>query len=213
MHPDPVGSAFYIAYTISCLCNIGWIFTFDRELLIPAFIFLLAIALSLYASIIFAARQLYLNSGALLQKNNFKIDLWLTRIFVHNGVAFYCAWTNVASLLNLVIVLLYVDAVKASTCAWIALSILCAVELLVFILEVFVFDKYVRYVIAHYVTLIVALAGILAKNYETGLDYANFIIVLLALTFVLGVAKLVIAIYRGKISPIQYPTNLTTQYA
>lgn len=211
-NPDPVGTPFYITYTISCLGNIGWIFTFDRQLLIAALIFLLATAVSLCISVILAARQFYLHAGAQLKKQNLSTDIWLTRLLVQNGVAFYCAWTIVASLLNLAIVLQYVNAENNVTCAWIALGILCGIELVVFILEVFVFDKYVRYVIAHYVTLVVALSGILSEHYEQGLDYIYFVITLLALTAVLGLARLAIAIYRGKTKPISYPTRISTTY-
>lgn len=201
--PNPIGVKFYTAYTVSCLCNIGWIFVFDREFLIPALVFLLGIAVSLYTAIVFAARQLF-QSGAEMEKQGLTKDIWFVRMFVHNGVAFYCAWTNIASLLNLCIVLHYVNGVDRGTCVWIAGAILAVIVVVVFLLEVFVFDKYVRYIFAHYITLVVALSGILYKNYSPDLPYENFVIFLLAFAGALGIAKVVIMIVRGIRSPISY---------
>ena len=201
--PNPIGVKFYVAYTVSCLCNIGWIFTFDREFLVPALVFLPAIAISLYTAIVFAARQLF-QSGADMEKQGLTKDIWFVRIFVHNGVAFYCAWTNVASLLNLCIVLQYVSGVDRGTCAWVAAVTLTVIVFIVFVLEVFVFDRYVRYIFSHYATLVIALSGILYQNYSPDLPYENYIIFLLAFAGVLGIAKVVIMIVRAKRRPISY---------
>lgn len=201
--PNPIGTKFYIAYTFSCLFNIGWIFTFDRELLIVSLIFLIAIALSLYTSVILAARQLYL-SGAEMEKLKLTKDIWFVRMFVHNGVAFYCAWTNVASLLNVCIVLHYVNGVDRGTCAWIAAVTLTVIVFIVFVLEVFVFDKYVRYIFSHYITLVVALSGILYQNYSPDLPYENYVIFVLAFAAALGIIKVVAMIVRARRRPIEY---------
>ena len=203
--PAPIGSVFYIFFMFSCVSNIAWIFTFDRQLLEAALVFLVLIALSLYGSIIASVRQLNL-VGSNMTKKGLRKDIWAVRFIVHNGVALYCAWTNVASLLNLSIVLHYVSGVSQETCAWISIAILNVILVVVFVLEVFVFDQYVRYVFAHYVTLIVALSGILYQNYASDRGFMIYAIVMLVLSAIGGVTKVLIMIIKGCKQPIDYET-------
>lgn len=197
VNPNPVGTLFYLGYIMSCLTNIGWIFCFDREQLTVSLIFLILIAVSLYFCVIYSMIHLHRVTNK-MEKMGLKKDVWLVRILIQNGVAFYCAWTNVASLLNVVIVLDYTPVdVDPVVCAWIALGILNAIILVLFVLEVFVFDSYARYTVAHYATFIVALSGILYEQYAADTAYIYYLIFLLSLTALLGIIRLVLAIYRG----------------
>ena len=60
----------------------------------------MCITLTLYAALFITHKNIY---DAKLQLNQEKIFLWLYRILVNNGLAFYAAWVTVATMLNLAI--------------------------------------------------------------------------------------------------------------
>lgn len=206
LDPTPVPTTFYLVYMLNNACNMGWIFTFDREVLSAALVFLLLIAITLYICLAIAMRHLVVVGAALVKNGQYK-DVWFARMFVHNGIALYCAWTSIASLLNLSIVLMYQANASRETVAWLSLAIVNLLVVIIFILETFVFDKYMRYTFSHYITLVVALSGILSQNYASDLAYMNYAIFLLVLSGVLGVVKILIMIIRGVKDPINYQMN------
>ena len=71
-------------------------------------------------------------------------DLTVLRRFVLNGVAIYTTWTTIASLINLATALTYSGGVDQRQACLASLSLLVIIHCTWFILENFVFDKYVR---------------------------------------------------------------------
>eukprot|EP00062_Callorhinchus_milii_P004061 gi/632942733/ref/XP_007886570.1/ PREDICTED: uncharacterized protein LOC103175372 [Callorhinchus milii] len=130
---------FFIIWIINNLFNIGWIFLWDREYLITALVFLALIAFTNYTALFFSYYALN-KQGPWLQKHS-KVDLWLVRILVQNGIVVYATWPTIATLLNF------------------------AIEL-TFCLENFVLDKYVHYTLTVYPVVIVALSGFLNNNFN-----------------------------------------------
>ncbi|XP_053568053.1 uncharacterized protein LOC128657679 [Bombina bombina] len=196
LKPNVFPASFYIVWILNNVLNIGWLFLWDREFLIPALVFLGAIASTNYIVLIISYRSLFLN-GEWFQKTH-KVDLWLIRILAQNGIAVYATWTTVASLLNFAVVLTYNGNFPNSTSTTVSLSILAFEVLLWFGLENFVFDKYVRYTITVYPVVIVALSGALNKNYNVHAASYNdiYIAVLLAVACALFVARLGLVIWR-----------------
>ncbi|XP_075060002.1 uncharacterized protein LOC142144743 [Mixophyes fleayi] len=200
--PDLFPVYFYFVWMLNNVLNIGWLFLWDREYLIPALVFLGAIALTNYIVLYISYRALYLN-GVWLCKQR-KVDLWLIRIFAQNGIAVYATWTTVACLLNFAVALTYNGNIPNSTSTTVSLSILAFEVVLWFYLENFVFDKYVRYTLTVYPVVIVALSGALNKNFNKSSPDGNniYIAVLLAVGCAVFAVRVVLVIWRHFKQPL-----------
>uniref|UniRef100_M4A525 Si:ch211-161h7.5 n=1 Tax=Xiphophorus maculatus TaxID=8083 RepID=M4A525_XIPMA len=156
-----------IVYIVSGLCR----------LMISALIFLIMLICTNYSMVGFICHGLHVY-GPWLNKYS-KVDLWLIRMLVLNGVMIYTTWTTIATLLNLTIVLKYEANMSTADSA--------------FVVENFVLDKHMRYVFIPYIVVIWALSGNMDKNYDASSPSRNGIfIVLLAVSCVLFVTRIVL---------------------
>ncbi|XP_051879335.1 uncharacterized protein LOC127574388 isoform X1 [Pristis pectinata] len=205
--PSVLPCLFYMTWIINNLLNIGWLFLWDREHTIPALIFLALVAFTNYVVLFFSYHGLY-TQGPWLQKYR-KVDLWLVRILVQNGIAVYATWTTIATLLNFAVVLTYNASVTMVTSGTICLSLLAFEVVLWFYLENFVFDKYVRYTLTIYPVVIVALSGSLDKHYEAISPTRNniYIAVLLATACIAFAARIAIVTWRHFKHPLHQSTE------
>lgn len=203
--PGHIHFSFYIVYIINNIINIAWIFTFDREMMEVAMVALFLITFSIYICGVLVCRYLSRAGAALEAAGNVK-DIWMTRLFVLNGLAFYGTWCTIASLLNLGIVLQYTANVDEMVVAWLCLGILTAELVAWFILETFVFDKHLRYCFSQYIILLVAFTGLLSKHYNSSAPqtYTLYVLFLISLSAFLGLVKFVVMIVKGIRSPINY---------
>lgn len=203
--PGHIHYSFYIVYIFNGAFNTCWIFIFDREILELAFVFLCFITVTLYICGVLLCKYLH-DSAPYLTANGGSKEIWLTRLLPLNGVAFYGTWVTLASLLNFGLVLQYRANVDPDVCSWVVL-VLITLELIGwFVLETFVFDKYLRYCFSQYIVLLVAFAGILSNHYDAASPaaYAIYGVVLTALAAALGVCKVIVMIVKGLKYPITY---------
>ncbi|XP_071769882.1 uncharacterized protein LOC139923080 [Centroberyx gerrardi] len=200
--PSVLPYGFFISWCINMCFNIGWLILWDRGLMLAALVFLLLVICTNYTMICYTCHGLHIY-GAWLKKYN-KVDLWLLRVLVQNGVSIYATWTTIATLINLTIVLTYNANMSPTDAATISLSILTVVLLVWFILENFVLDKHVRYILTIYPVVIWALSGNLDKNYDAAAPSRNgiFIAVLLALACALFVMRIVLVVWRHIKQPL-----------
>ncbi|XP_071398108.1 uncharacterized protein [Centroberyx affinis] len=200
--PSVLPYGFFISWCINMCFNIGWLILWDRGLMIAALVFLLLVICTNYTMICYTCHGLHIY-GAWLKKYH-KVDLWLLRVLVQNGVSIYATWTTIATLINLTIVLTYDANISPTDAATISLSILTAVLLVWFILENFVLEKHVRYILTIYPVVIWALTGNLDKNYDAAAPSRNgiFIAVLLALACALFVMRIVLVVWRHIKQPL-----------
>ncbi|XP_056423947.1 uncharacterized protein LOC130362877 [Hyla sarda] len=196
LKPDVFPVSFYIVWILNNILNIGWLFLWDREFFIPALVFLGVIALTNHIVLFISYRSLYLYGEWFSRQR--RVDLWLIRIFAQNGIAVYATWTTIACLLNFAVALTYNDDIPNSTSSTVCLAILAFEVVLWFLLENFLFDKYVRYTLTVYPVVIVALSGALDKNFNESSPGGNdiFIAVLLALACAIFAIRLVLVIWR-----------------
>lgn len=194
-------------YMLTGLIVTSWSFLFDREEIALSFVFLFFTAFSLYLCGVIVCRSLD-RAGGELEKQGNRIDIHLTRFFVLNGIAVYATWTTVATWISLPTVLQYRAGINGITAAWISLGILAGIVSLWFILETFVFDRYLRYCFSQYIVLIVAFTGIFLRHYDPAdpEDYLYFVLVLLSLSSALALVKVVIMVVKGMKYPIIYKT-------
>ena len=131
-----------------------------------------------------------------------KVDIWLVRLFVHNGLAVYGTWLYLATLLNLVIWVGQIynkDAQSVTDASTAALSLVLVGIVIYFVCENFIFYPSMAYTFLPWFVLIFALSGILSKNYtRSGVSTRNksFILALLIICCVLLLVRLIIFIVR-----------------
>ncbi|XP_044031708.1 uncharacterized protein LOC122866306 [Siniperca chuatsi] len=194
--PAVLPHGFFAAWCLNLGLNTAWLFLWDRKLMPAALAFLILIALTNYVMIFFSCHGLH-NYGAWLSKYH-KVDLWLHRVLVQNGVAIYATWTTIASLINLTIVLTNDANMSQTDAATVSLSILTVVLFVWFFLENSVLDKHARYILSIYPVVIWALAGVFTKNNDAAVPTHNniFIAALLAVACVLFVGRVLLVIRR-----------------
>ncbi|XP_076437414.1 uncharacterized protein LOC143276672 [Babylonia areolata] len=200
--PPVLPPALFVTYILANCCNIAWLFLFDRDEIEASFVALLFIAIFLVAGMVVSYKSLEKFYVELLGAGR-QVDIWLVRGFVHNGLGIYAAWTSIASLINLAIVITYTDGsdVAMTTACTIALGVL-TVEILVFVsTDLLLLDRYSRYTFTPYIVVVVGLIGSISKNWESGATNSIFTAALLGLGSLALLIKIVVSIYRHKTRP------------
>ncbi|XP_037312006.2 uncharacterized protein LOC119198682 [Pungitius pungitius] len=194
--PAVLPHGFYVVWCLNLTLNTAWLFLWDRKLMGTALAFLILITLTNYALIFFSCHGLH-NYGAWLSEYH-KVDLWLQRVLVQNGIAIYATWTTIASLVNLSIVLNYDANVSPADAATVSLSILTVLLFVWFFLENFVLDKHVRYILTIYPFVIWAVTGVFSKNNNAADPSANniFTTILLAIGCLMCAARIALVTWR-----------------
>ncbi|XP_078543640.1 uncharacterized protein LOC144828906 [Lissotriton helveticus] len=208
--PRVLPPSFFLIWIFNNLCNIGWLFLWDREFLIPALVFIALIPITCFAMMAISYINCY-KHGAWLSVNS-PVDLWCTRIMVHNGLATYATWTFIASLINFGLVLKYEGKVDDFIASIIVLCSVLFGFLTWFILETFIFEKYVRYTFTIYPVGIVALFGVLtSKDISQGLSTTGILTAfLLSLTIVFCLVHLILIFICHKRRPVFPKDSLMT---
>ncbi|XP_075994164.1 uncharacterized protein LOC142988787 [Genypterus blacodes] len=200
--PPVLPHGFFLIWCFNFGVNVGWLFLWDRRSMAAALSLLLLITFLNYAMISFSCHGLHIY-GAWLNKYH-KVDLWLHRVLIQNGLAIYATWTTIASLINLTIELTLDANMSQTNAATVALGVLVAVLFVWFMLENTVFDRHVRYILTIYPVVIWALCGIFTKNYNAAAPSRNDICTaaLLAFACALCVARFVLSICRHVTRPL-----------
>ncbi|XP_008503220.2 uncharacterized protein LOC103538593 [Calypte anna] len=201
--PDLLPIPFYVMWILNNGLNVGWLFLWDREFLLPALVFLAALTLTTCAALFISHRALSIHSSWFVKGH--KAELWLIRVLVQNGLALYATWAVIATLLNFAVVLIYKWNVSNEKATTASLSILVLDLVLWFYLENFFLDKYVRYNLTIYPVVIIALAGSASKNVSFSSPTTNsiFIVVLLAMTCLIFAVRLGLVTRRHFTKPLE----------
>ena len=202
-HPSIISVPFCFVYLCNMCFNAGWMIVWDRQIMEVAFVFLFLIAMTLYICLALAYRGLDTNANMLLKQDR-KMDIWLVRMLVHNGLGIYATWTTIATLLNMTIVMTYRSnpPIKQDVASTVALGVL-ALEIVIFLsTDLTILDRYTRYTFTPYIVLIVALTGSITKNWTDGARNSIFSAVLLGVACVAALVKLFLMFWRSFRSPL-----------
>ncbi|XP_002737959.1 uncharacterized protein LOC100368081 [Saccoglossus kowalevskii] len=203
VRPQVLSPMFYATFSLNLGLNIGWLILFDREYLLVSLFCLALIAFTLYICIFISHFNLYRN---LHELSNF--DVWAIRILVHNGLAIYAAWSSLATILNLSIVLRYVADVDQSTVTIVALAIVSVEVTAWFVIEqCTVLEKYLRYTITPYFVVIVFLIGCISKNWHLT-RITSALASTLGVASVLLIARVALLLYRHFTQSVVSTTNI-----
>jgi hypothetical protein len=195
-NPEILTPLFHIFYIANLCFNIIWLFLWDNELFGFGFGALAMITISLYFSAIISHKNI-LNSVPILKRNNNK-DIWLMRILVNNGLAFYATWVTVATMLNFAISFIYdFKVLDISDASLLAVCLLGLLIIVYFVLDIYVYEEYTRYTLSPYLQLAIAFAGILSKNWNPNSTTAIITLVLAILApGLMFISKISMTIYK-----------------
>ncbi|XP_012670519.2 uncharacterized protein LOC105889269 [Clupea harengus] len=200
-YPAVLPYAFHVILITNIIMNVSYLFLFDRELLLASLVMSATMAFTNCLLMFFSCYGLKVY-GAWLNKHH-SLDLWLLRILVQNGVAMYTTFTSVATLLKLTIVLNY-NLMSSSNSAIISLSLLLAGILIWFVVENFLLENHLRYILSVYPVVILVLAGIVSHSSQFGL---NDIVsaALLGVTCILLIIRIALVVWRHYHHPLYRP--------
>ena len=128
------------------------------------------------------------------------LDVWCQRILVQNCLLFYQGWTSIAAVIGFSSTLTYKFGMNKVVSSYLCLSLLMVLLLVWFILENFVFEKYTRFGLLHYVCIVVALSGVLARTMKEGsyTGFFGFVLTLLMIDIILLITRIVFIVYKEK---------------
>ncbi|XP_072168291.1 uncharacterized protein [Diadema setosum] len=195
LNPATVTPLFLIVYMINLVLNVAWLFTWDRQHVPVAFAILALTAFTLYVC-------LWLNHRAVRQnivqmRNHHRVDLWLNRLLIQNGLAIYATWCSIATLLNFSMTLQYFANVDPKTACLVALSILTVELVLYVILDNFIWDAYLRSTFMPYLVVIWATSSAMVNNWDSESAVSVFTAVIVGLACAALVFKILMVIVRA----------------
>ena len=118
-----------------------------------------------------------------------------------NAFAIYGTWVSVATLLGLGIVLAYTTGIPQQAASTIVLAILTVEIMIWLLLDLAFLEKFTRFLFTPYIVLIVALSGVLTKNYD-GTDPNDIYTVMLLIVIILMLCvKICLVVHREMKDP------------
>jgi len=211
-------------FSVNMVLNLAWIFVWDRSsvdgydgLTILAFFILVSIAVSNIAVMTLMARNI--TKYATEFARGTPLFWWgVAYRVVLNGLGIYTTWTVIASLINFTTALVYPGGLGQEACCIVSLSLLVIFHVTWFVLENFVFDKYVRYILTPYLVVIWALNGIRSKKMTDPLvpesikNYVLVIIIIAGFTFVLRLIVIVWRMFRKPLTKLNTVTSFNSSH-
>lgn len=134
----------------------------------------------------------------------------LTNSLPINGMFFYTTWVTIASQINLTTVLSYFTQISKEDSATVGLTILLAVVVAYFILEVSIAETYLRYVFSVYPVLIWASIGVLVAHWNDsteGMRNKIYTLIILVIVSLFLVAKIYLTFMFSKFRPLNRTKN------
>jgi hypothetical protein len=199
--PVVLSPLFHLFITFNFVLNIVWLFIWDNQDFTGAFIGIFFMTAVLYVAIVISHKNVY---DAQNELSSTKWVIWLYRIFANNGLAFYATWISVATIINLAIAITYkwTDAKDRtywiSTSGVIGLSILAILLIAYFLMDIYFFEKYLRYTFSPYIQLAIALGGILSKNWSSQSPAAIFALCLIIIgPGIMLITKIISTVYKS----------------
>ena len=184
-----------VASMVACMLNIAWLIVFDRQIIWASALVLNSYSLIFYYML--AHCYISLDEDRLAEQGR-TLDIWLTRILVHNGIAMQATWVSIATLLNYAMVTIYtLDPGLSVTDGSTMSLLLLAGAIVTFTLTDLVWlDRYSRYTVTPYLVLVMALTGSWSKNYVPEARNSLITVILLGFSVFLLITKLLATCVR-----------------
>ncbi|KAK7881774.1 hypothetical protein WMY93_030183 [Mugilogobius chulae] len=197
--PAALPYGFHISLLANLCLNITFLFLFDREVLFSVMFTSGLMTVTDYTLLIFSCHGLKIY-GAWLYKYH-RIDLWLYRILVQNGVALYATWGTLSTLLNLTIYLQHQKGASRCDCATVSQLLLLMILFVWFLFENFYFDEHVRYIFTIYPVIMLWLSGNI-DNLDPRTHNFFFGVIILIICCLLFLARVILVSWRHHKRPL-----------
>ena len=194
----------YIVFSFALACNVAWLLIWDKQYMEVALVFINLMACTLYICLVVSMRRLS-EWGHLMMRSKLGRDIWIIRILVQNGLGMYATWGTVAAVFNFAIVLTYrtgLSGDRQEVGSTVSLIVFTLEIIAWFTLDIFVFEKLLRYLITPYIVILVSLVGILNKNWDPTKRNSIYTATLLGAAFFLTLVKVVLIFWRHYKRPI-----------
>ncbi|XP_041474658.1 uncharacterized protein LOC121423364 [Lytechinus variegatus] len=197
LNPPIINIHFVVAYLASLVAIIAWYFVWAYLIFWGSLIVIAIIPISVWTCIGILTR------GLVRYKDDFssQVDLWIYRILVLNGLAIFGTWTSLATHINIAMVFIYDFGTSINVGSTIALVLLLIIVSVYAFLDLFLWDRYLRFNVLSFPVVIWAVSGVIDKRQDE-VDFsvdANFILaaILLSVGVVAFILKIVLLIVRS----------------
>lgn len=225
----PIFWGVYSTFVLVCATNIAWLYTWGNQDVKLALAFVVLLALSLYGAVSILSYHLY-RKTAVLEEEGARCDLWLARIIVVNGLAIFATWVTVVMCLNIGVVIQSsghsdvelsegpgsgsggggsgsgggLNSPLDADAGTVTLALLALLITVYFVLENTVLDRFARFVLVVYPTVIWVLAGILAQLWNKYEHHRNqiFAAIFFVVVVILGCVRVVLLILFACVRPV-----------
>lgn len=166
--PNIITSRFYAAFSVSCIFEALYIAMWAQGFAVVGFLLICAASIVQYLALYCAFTALYnaTNRDSEVQTST----IWCNRVLVQSGLIFDCAWNSVLVIINLAVVLCYRIGLTSLQSSVIGLLVFAIGLLLWFGIENLIFEKYVRFTVAEYIAISIAMTSLLSRS-RTGESY------------------------------------------
>ena len=185
--PCTISWAMLLLYTCSNISKIVWFFLWGNSHLQIAFPFIVLVLMFLISAIIMQIMHVYKLTPTLQTQCKYKIDLWITRLLVINGMVFHATLVTFVTMLNFGIVLQYFADVSPITTGAEIVWLATVMVLTYFALENTVLKRFTRFIFICmvYSTAISVLSGMLLAHWGKEDPDTNPVLTLLLLLLVI----------------------------
>ncbi|XP_041474461.1 uncharacterized protein LOC121423206 [Lytechinus variegatus] len=198
LNPPTTTPEFLIAVWLNLTLSVTWLFAIDRRAFFLGLATLSGMATTLYVAISIATTRVYQYLFVFKEYGIF--DLWANRILIQNGLAIYATYITEATRVQFAIILIYTFGIDEDTTTYICFAVLATQLITYFFLDCFVYDRYFRYILIVYPTVMWNLGGILVANIrDPNSPQAVIGSTLFALVFVFFVIKTILVIVRDPV--------------
>ena len=188
--------AIFIMFMLNNAAGITWVFMNNHKVSkLFEWAPILVMAVTLYVGLALSAMRLTANSSKMVQQG-LKGDIWVIRLFLHNGFGVYAAWTSMATLIALCEGLTVWGKLESDVIVTAIYSILLVEVLFWFFVDVTFLDKWTRYLFTPYFVFTFVLASIVYTKHDMTKRNDIFHVVLLGLAGLFLIVKMVALFWR-----------------
>jgi hypothetical protein len=197
MSPVVASPAFCLIYSLNFVLNIGWVFSWDREMLVTSSYILWGMVITNIVAMTILIQNIEKENHQLKEEQ--PTIYWTYIILVFNGQGTYTAWTIIAGLINFTECLIYDDIINMQSAVTVYLSLLLIIAVSWAVLDWIFLDNFARFLITPYLVAVWALGGTISKKSsdpEVSEFTKNFLIGLIVVASALFAVKISFLIFR-----------------
>lgn len=203
---DVISNDVFISYSLANIILTIWMQLLTRERIIFSSVASMFVFVLFVVAVARSCRHMFIHLDDLLKAGLGK-EVWFVRVFLHNGLSCYALLVCQVMLENTVASLFYTYDVRENIVSYASTATLALVILIMFWIDLAVFDNYMRYIIAPYMFYLYIIAGLFSKNYnpETHMDRSMFLMCLASCSCLVLLTKILVTIQRHKKYPLWSP--------